>query len=65
MTDNHSMTPRELFRRITHFEAPDRTPLWQVEGIADRAILRWRAEGSLKPDQSPYEVMRARIPEAR
>jgi len=37
MTDNHSMTPRELFRRIMRFEAPDRTPLWHVEGIADRA----------------------------
>jgi len=51
------MTTREIFRRIMRFEKPDRTPLWQVEGIADRATLRWQAEGSLKPDQSPYEVI--------
>lgn len=36
MPDNHPMTTREIFRRIMHFEKPDRTPLWQVEGIADR-----------------------------
>ena len=57
MTDRRPMTTRELFRRIMRFEKPDRTPLWQVEGIADRATLRWQAEGSLKPDQSPYEVI--------
>ena len=57
MANKHPMTNRELFRRIMHFQMPDRTPLWQVEGIADRAILRWRTEGSLKPDQSPYELI--------
>jgi len=36
MPDNHPMTTRGIFRRIMHFEKPDRTPLWQVEGIADR-----------------------------
>jgi hypothetical protein len=36
MPDNYPMTPREIFRRIMRFEKPDRTPLWQVEGIADR-----------------------------
>ncbi len=51
MTDGHPMTNRERFQRIIHFQTPDRTPLWQVEGITDRAILRWREEGSLKPDQ--------------
>ena len=55
--EENPMTPRELFRRIMHFETPDRTPLWHVEGIADRAILRWREEGSLKPDQSAYELI--------
>lgn len=57
MTDRHPMTTREIFRRIMRFEKPDRTPLWQVESIADRAIMRWRQEGSLKPDQSPYELI--------
>jgi uroporphyrinogen decarboxylase len=41
-----------------HFQTPDRTPLWQVEGITDRATIRWREEGSLKPDQSPNVLIR-------
>jgi uroporphyrinogen-III decarboxylase len=58
MPDTRPMTPRELFRRIMHFETVDRTPLWQVEGIADRAILCWREQGSLQPDQTPYDLIR-------
>ena len=57
MTTKSPMATRELFRRIMRFEKPDRTPLWQVEGVADRATLRWQAEGSLKPDQWPDGVI--------
>jgi len=58
MTDRDPLTNRDLFRRIMRFQTPDHTPLWQVEGIADKATIRWREEGSLKPDRSPYELIR-------
>jgi uroporphyrinogen decarboxylase len=38
------MNARELFRAIMHFRAPDRTPLWNVEGVLEGAVRKWCVE---------------------
>lgn len=40
------MNSRELFTNIMSFKKPDRTPLWDVEGVAEQAVRKWcRDEG--------------------
>ena len=40
------MTTKDLFLNILNFKKPDRTPLWNVEGIAEQAVRKWcRDEG--------------------
>lgn len=51
------MSPRERFRRIMHFQRPDRVPLWQVEGISEGAVRRWAADGDVPMGISRQDVV--------
>ena len=39
------MTPRQRFQKIMHFEAPDRIPVWDLEGITEGAVRQWCVDG--------------------
>jgi len=39
------MTQRERFKAVTHFNEPDRLPLYEWIGIEDETMLRWIKEG--------------------
>jgi len=41
------MNARERFARIMRFQAPDRLPCWQVEGVAEAAVRRWVCDGDV------------------
>lgn len=52
------MNARERFRRIMHFQRPDRVPLWQVEGIAEGAVRRWIVDGDVPMGMVREDVVR-------
>jgi len=39
------MTPRDRFQAIMNFEAPDRIPVWDLEGFTEGSLRTWVAWG--------------------
>jgi len=52
------MNARERFRRIMHFQRPDRAPLWDLEGIAEAAVRQWVVNGEVPLGMARQDVVR-------